>query len=228
VTPSRWDATRSRAPRRGPPAGAAVSRSRGRGGGLAPSNLREGIFRNDLITDQGEYALARRLSRRARGPAPPALLKPRPSRRLPFRRIVEVPARLAPDRGSPAEQPERRLRRHPHDRVTVITGVSRLGKSSLAFDTLREGQCGTSSSLSTYRPHVPGASRPADVDRIEHIRPASRSSEEPGAHRALHGGTATELHDYLRLLSPRSAACTAPPAGGSAERLADQVATPPP
>src|SRR6266508_1075747 len=61
----------------------------------------------------------------------------------------------------------------PHNRVTVITGVSGSGKSSLAFDTLfAEGQWRYIESLSTYaRMFLERLDRP-DVDRIEHIRPA--------------------------------------------------------
>ena len=61
----------------------------------------------------------------------------------------------------------------PHDRVTVITGVSGSGKSSLAFDTLfAEGQWRYIESLSSYaRMFLERIDRP-DVDHIEHIRPA--------------------------------------------------------
>src|SRR5258705_5280553 len=60
----------------------------------------------------------------------------------------------------------------PHDRVTVITGVSGSGKSSLAFDTLfAEGQWRYIESLSTYaRMFLERLDRP-DVDRIGDIRP---------------------------------------------------------
>src|SRR3989338_8260412 len=61
----------------------------------------------------------------------------------------------------------------PHDRVTVVTGVSGSGKSSLAFDTIfAEGQWRYIESLSAYaRMFLERLDRP-DVDRIEHIRPA--------------------------------------------------------
>ena len=63
----------------------------------------------------------------------------------------------------------------PHDRLTVITGVSGSGKSSLAFDTVfAEGHWRYVESLSTYaRMFLERLDRP-DVDRIEHIRPATR------------------------------------------------------
>src|SRR5260370_35791536 len=61
----------------------------------------------------------------------------------------------------------------PHDRLTVITGVSGSGKSSLAFDTLfAEGQGRYIESLSTYaRMFLERPVRP-DVARIAHLRPA--------------------------------------------------------
>src|SRR5437660_508374 len=69
----------------------------------------------------------------------------------------------------------------PHDRLTVVTGVSGCGKSSLAFDTLfAEGQWRYIESLSTYaRMFLDRVDRP-DVDRIEQIRPpVARAPKHP-------------------------------------------------
>jgi excinuclease ABC subunit A len=118
----------------------------------------------------------------------------------------------------------------PHDRVTVITGVSGSGKSSLAFDTVfAEGQWRYIESLSAYaRMFLERLDRP-DVDRIEHIRPAIALEQKNPVRTARSTvGTATELHDYLRLLfakvgrvhCPR---CDSEARSDSAERVADEL-----
>ncbi|MFQ5829088.1 MAG: excinuclease ABC subunit UvrA [Candidatus Methylomirabilia bacterium] len=90
----------------------------------------------------------------------------------------------------------------PPDRVTVITGVSGSGKSSLAFDTLfAEGQWRYIESLSTYaRMFLERLDRP-DVDRLEQVRPAIAIEQKNPVRTARSTvGTATETYDYLRLL----------------------------
>jgi excinuclease ABC subunit A len=90
----------------------------------------------------------------------------------------------------------------PHDRLTVVTGVSGSGKSSLAFDTLfAEGQWRYIESLSTYaRMFLDRVDRP-DVDRIENVRPAVALEQKNPVRTARSTvGTATEVYDYLRLL----------------------------
>src|SRR2546429_8737423 len=89
--------------------------------------------------------------------------------------------------------------RIPHDQVTVITGVSGSGKSSLAFDTLfAEGQWRYIESLSTYaRMFLERIDRP-DVDRIEQIRPAGAPEQKNPLRPARPPlGTATESYAYL-------------------------------
>src|SRR2546430_6067443 len=90
----------------------------------------------------------------------------------------------------------------PHDRVTVITGVSGSGKSSLAFDTIfAEGQWRYIESLSTYaRMFLEKLDRP-DVDRLEHIRPALAIEQKNPVRTARSPGrTTTEIADLPRLL----------------------------
>src|SRR5262245_57521906 len=118
----------------------------------------------------------------------------------------------------------------PHDRVTVVTGVSGSGKSSLAFDTLfAEGQWRYIESLSTYaRMFLERVDRP-DVDRIEHIRPAIAIEQKNPVRTARSTvGTGTELYDFLRLLFARVGrvhcpACGAEGRSDSAESVTDRL-----
>ncbi|HZS12281.1 MAG TPA: excinuclease ABC subunit UvrA, partial [Nitrospirales bacterium] len=90
----------------------------------------------------------------------------------------------------------------PHNAVTVITGVSGSGKSSLAFDTLyAEGQWRYVESLSTYaRMFIERLDRP-EVDRLVNIRPAIAIEQKNPVRTARSTvGTATEIADLLRLL----------------------------
>src|SRR2546428_6808913 len=90
----------------------------------------------------------------------------------------------------------------PHDRLTVVTGVSGSGKSSLAFDTLfAEGQWRYVESLSTYaRMFLERLDRP-DVDRLVNIRPAIAIEQKNPVRTARSTvGTATEIADLPRLL----------------------------
>ena len=90
----------------------------------------------------------------------------------------------------------------PHNKVTVITGISGSGKSSLAFDTIfAEGQWRYIESLSTYtRMFIEKIDRP-DVDLIKNIRPAIAIEQKNPVRTARSTvGTSTEIYDFLRLL----------------------------
>ncbi len=92
--------------------------------------------------------------------------------------------------------------RIPHDKVTVITGLSGSGKSSLAFDTIfAEGQWRYIESLSTYaRMFLEKIDRPL-VDSIQNIRPAiALEQRNPVKTSRSTVGTTTEVYDYLRLI----------------------------
>jgi excinuclease ABC subunit A len=106
----------------------------------------------------------------------------------------------------------------PHDRLTVVTGVSGSGKSSLAFDTLfAEGQWRYIESLSTYaRMFLDRVDRP-DVDRIVNVRPAVALEQKNPVRTARSTvGTATEVYDYLRLLYAKVGRVHCPDCGGEA------------
>jgi excinuclease ABC subunit A len=94
----------------------------------------------------------------------------------------------------------------PHNRITVITGVSGSGKSSLAFDTIFiEGQRQYISTFPTHILHyLPNLERP-DVDYITGLIPAI-AIEQNAINKNIRStvGTITEIYDYLRLLFSRA------------------------
>ncbi len=94
----------------------------------------------------------------------------------------------------------------PRDRLIVMTGVSGSGKSSLAFDTLyAEGQRRYVESLSTYARQFLSMMGKPDVDHIEGLSPAIAIDQKASSHNPRSTvGTATEIHDYLRLLFARA------------------------
>src|ERR1700755_816482 len=90
----------------------------------------------------------------------------------------------------------------PRDKLTVITGLSGSGKSSLAFDTIyAEGQPRYVESLSAYARQFLHQLEKPDVDSVEGLSP-SISIEQKTVARSPRStvGTVTEIYDYLRLL----------------------------
>lgn len=94
----------------------------------------------------------------------------------------------------------------PHQRLTVITGVSGSGKSSLAFDTLyAEGQRQYIESLSTYARQYLNQLPTPDVDSIEGLQPTLCIDQRVAvANPRSTVATITEVYDYLRLLMARA------------------------
>jgi excinuclease ABC subunit A len=93
----------------------------------------------------------------------------------------------------------------PRDQLTVITGLSGSGKSSLAFDTIyAEGQRRYVESLSAYaRQFLELMSKP-DVDSIDGLSPAISIEQKTTSRNPRSTvGTVTEIHDYMRLLWAR-------------------------
>ena len=118
----------------------------------------------------------------------------------------------------------------PRQTLTVVTGLSGSGKSSLAFDTLyAEGQRRYVESLSAYaRQFLDQLERP-DVDSIEGLSP-SISIEQKTTTRSPRStvGTVTEIYDYLRLLyssigAPHCPRCGKPIARQTTEQIVRAV-----
>jgi excinuclease ABC subunit A len=103
----------------------------------------------------------------------------------------------------------------PRDSLTVITGLSGSGKSSLAFDTIyAEGQRRYVESLSSYaRQFLELAGKP-DVDSIEGLSPAISIDQKTTSRNPRSTvGTVTEIHDYMRLLWARAGVPYSPATG---------------
>ena len=95
----------------------------------------------------------------------------------------------------------------PHDSLTVITGLSGSGKSSLAFDTIfAEGQRRYLETFSTYARNFLGGMERPDVDKITGLSPViSIEQKTTNKNPRSTVGTTTEIYDYLRLLYSRAA-----------------------
>ena len=91
------------------------------------------------------------------------------------------------------------------NKLTVITGLSGSGKSSLAFDTIyAEGQRRYVESLSAYARQFMGRLRKPDVDRISGLSPAIAIEQRTNSSNPRSTvGTTTEIYEYLKLLFSR-------------------------
>ena len=118
----------------------------------------------------------------------------------------------------------------PRNKLTVITGLSGSGKSSLAFDTIyAEGQRRYVESLSAYARQFLGLMEKPDVDSIEGLSPAISIEQKTAGHNPRSTvGTVTEVYDYLRLLwaragVPHCPSCSRPVQRQSAAQITDVV-----
>ncbi|EMF7414579.1 excinuclease ABC subunit UvrA [Vibrio parahaemolyticus] len=118
----------------------------------------------------------------------------------------------------------------PRDKLTVITGLSGSGKSSLAFDTLyAEGQRRYVESLSAYARQFLSLMEKPDVDHIEGLSPAISIEQKSTSHNPRSTvGTITEVYDYLRLLyarvgEPRCPTHHAPLVAQTVSQMVDKV-----
>ena len=108
----------------------------------------------------------------------------------------------------------------PRNKLTVITGLSGSGKSSLAFDTIyAEGQRRYVESLSAYARQFLGLMEKPDVDTIEGLSPAISIEQKTAGHNPRSTvGTGTEIYDYLRLLFARAGTPHCPNCGRAVQR----------
>lgn len=120
----------------------------------------------------------------------------------------------------------------PRNSLTVVTGLSGSGKSSLAFDTLyAEGQRRYVESLSAYARQFLDRMEKPDVEKIEGLSPAISIEQHTtsGNPRSI-VATVTEIHDYLRILygsvaTPHCPKCGKPVTRQSAEQIVDAILT---
>ncbi len=124
--------------------------------------------------------------------------------------------------------------RIPRDQLTVITGLSGSGKSSLAFDTIyAEGQRRYVESLSAYARQFLELMGKPDVDSIEGLSPAISIEQKTTSRNPRSTvGTVTEIHDYMRLLWARAGVPYSPATGLPIEaqtvsQMVDRVAAMP-
>jgi excinuclease ABC subunit A len=118
----------------------------------------------------------------------------------------------------------------PRETLTVITGLSGSGKSSLAFDTIfAEGQRRYVESLSTYaRQFLETLDKP-DVESIDGLSPTISIQQKTTSHNPRSTvGTVTEIYDYLRLLFARISKpychnCGKPISSQTAQQIVDRI-----
>jgi excinuclease ABC subunit A len=120
----------------------------------------------------------------------------------------------------------------PRESLTVITGLSGSGKSSLAFDTIyAEGQRRYIESLSAYARQFLDMLEKPDVDLIEGLSPAiSIEQKSTSGNPRSTVGTVTEIYDYLRLLyarlgTPHCYNCGRPVTKQSSNQIIDSIIT---
>lgn len=120
--------------------------------------------------------------------------------------------------------------RIPRNTLTVITGLSGSGKSSLAFDTVfAEGQRRYIESLSTYARQFLQAQNKPDVESIDGLSPTISIQQKTTSHNPRSTvGTVTEIYDYLRLFFARISVphchqCGKPISGQTAQQIVVQI-----
>ena len=120
----------------------------------------------------------------------------------------------------------------PRDKLTVITGVSGSGKSSLAFDVIYgEGQRRFLDSLSTFAKSRINQVKKARVDFVRGLSPVIAIEQKKGSNNPRSTvGTMTDINDYLRLLFSTAGAghcpvCRAPLKQQNASQIAEHISS---
>src|SRR5688572_13150062 len=115
----------------------------------------------------------------------------------------------------------------PHNALTIVTGVSGSGKSSLAFDTIyAEGQRRYIESLSAYARQFLERIEKPEIDEVSGIAPAIAIRQRNTARTPRSTvGTSTEIYDYMRLLFARVGVTICHNCGGTVQKdTVDQIA----
>lgn len=112
----------------------------------------------------------------------------------------------------------------PRNRLTVVTGLSGSGKSSLAFDTLyAEGQRRYVESLSAYARQFLGKMAKPEVDYIKGLPPAIAVEQKVNTRNSRSTvGTSTEIYDYMRLLFARVGHTFSPVSGAEVKKHSEE------
>jgi excinuclease ABC subunit A len=118
----------------------------------------------------------------------------------------------------------------PRNKITVLTGMSGCGKSSLAFDTIyAEGQRRYVESLSSYARQFLEQLKKPDVDSITGLSPSiSIEQQTSGSNPRSTVGTITEIYDFLRLLFSKTGKpicynCGRPISSQTVDQMAEQI-----
>jgi excinuclease ABC subunit A len=149
---------------------------------------------------------------------------------MPARRCYPYVSRFISIRGASEHNLKNVSLEIPRDALTVFSGVSGSGKSSLAFDTLyKEGQRRFLESLSAYARQFLGGFEKPHVEHIDGLSPTiSIDQKTVGRTPRSTVGTITEIYDHLRLLYARLGTPHCPKCGGpiesqSAEQICERV-----
>jgi len=175
------------------------------GGQVVCEGTPEHLAEQNTLTGQFLAQVLRAGAKFQRGKAPKGQVETIAEPPGKFRTLPKVPLRDLVVKGAAKNNLRHVDVRIPANKLTVITGVSGSGKTSLAFDTLfAEGQARYVESLSTYARRFLGRMDKAPVDSIDGLAPAIAIDQKTASRNPRSTvATTTEIYDYLRLLFAR-------------------------